>query len=102
MMNGPQKVLAGTTLAIDWIVVDQHYLFPGLVAVTMEAGKTFTDLEAEPGYPQPSWVHVYCAWEDSRDRKTVSAELNTGSVYFVCFSSRATRIGAVCPIDVVK
>ena len=99
-MSGPKKVHVGTTLAIDWTIVDKDYYYPGLCAITVDAGKTIADLDAAPGYPQPSWVHVYNCWENPGSGKTVNAELKTGPVYFVCFSSSTTKFGVLGPIEV--
>ncbi len=99
-MNLPPKVPLGTTLAINWVLVDK-YDFPGLCAITLDKGKTIDDLKGLPGYPQPSWVHPYYCWENPGSGMTVNVELKTGPIYLVCFSSRTTTIGnAMGPIEV--
>ncbi len=103
MRNAPQKVAVGTTLAIDWVLGDNNYDFPGLCAVTMDPGKTVEDLNAAPAFPAPSWVHVYYCWQNPGKGKTVYGELKTGPVYLLCYSSHTAQIGtALGPIEVAQ
>jgi len=103
-MEGPQQVPAGATLVIHWTLEDTNYTLPGLCLVTVDEGKTLADLEAAPGYPQPSWVHLTygdCRPMDYGLTTTVAqVVMNTGPAYIGCFGSQTRKIGVLGPIEV--
>jgi len=105
-MEGPQQVPAGATLVIHWTLEDTNYTLPGLCLVTVDEGKTLADLEAAPGYPQPSWVHLSYGdcWpmEYGLTTTAVQVVMNTGPAYLICFRSETKKIGVLGPIEVVQ
>jgi hypothetical protein len=103
-LDGLQPVPAGTTLVIYWNLEDTNYTLPGLCLLTVDEGKTLADLEAAPGYPQPSWVHLVTDCWPNPDglATTVRAVLYTGPVYIACFRSETKKIGVLGPIEVVE
>ena len=103
-MEGTQQVPAGATLVVHWTLEDTNYTLPGLCFVTVDAGKTLADLEAAPGYPQPSWVHLSYGdcWPMDYGLTTTVGQvvMNTGPVYIACFRSQTSKIGVLGPIEV--
>ena len=105
-MEGPQQVPYGAVLVIQWTLEDTNYAVPGLCMVTVDPGKTLADLQAAPGYPQPSWVHLTYGdcWpmDYAATSTTVQVVMKTGPAYIICFGSQTAKIGALGPIEVVQ
>jgi inosine-uridine nucleoside N-ribohydrolase len=88
-------------IGIEWIVQDQHDKF-GLAVLTLDQGKSIKDLEAWTSTDQPPWSQLVAFYEAaSGSHATVTAEVEKGPIYFVCFTAYPEQVcGALGPIEV--
>ncbi len=100
--NGPQKIAVGQ-IAMDWNVDEAHDKY-GLIVATLDKDKSFADLDAWPSTDQPPWLQVVTYAEANPDsHSTVTAEVEEGSIYIVCFTAPPEKkMGTLGPIEVEK
>ncbi len=104
-LDGPDPWLSSqrTTIVLD--VTDQDaYDEYGIVAVTLNEGKTMADLEAWPSTDPPLWISIHSIIDEVPQGRRVERDLRVaeGPVYFVCFTAYPIRKTDVAgPIEVV-
>jgi pyrimidine-specific ribonucleoside hydrolase len=98
--NGPQEIEVGQ-IAMDWNVDEVHDKY-GLVVATLDKGKTFADLDAWPSADQPPWLQVVAYAEaNPGSHSTVTADVEEGPIYLVCFTAPPDKkMGVLGPIEV--
>jgi pyrimidine-specific ribonucleoside hydrolase len=91
-------------IGIDLIVQDQHHDKFGLAVLTLDQDKSIKDLEAWTSTDQPPWSQLVAFYEAAPgSRSTVTAEVEEGPIYFVCFTAYPEQIiGALGPIEVER
>lgn len=98
--SGPERIPAGR-IAIDWTVDKAHDRY-GLAVATLAQGKTFADLDAWLSTDPPSWLQlVTFAEATSGSHRTVTANVEEGPIYMVCFTAPPDKkMGTLGPIEV--
>ncbi len=79
----------------------------GLAIVTLDAGKTFADVDAYPSTSPPSWMQVLGFNETTPGNEILqTVVVEDKPVYLVCFDrppdAKAEKIGALGPIEAIK
>jgi hypothetical protein len=89
-------------IGIDLIVEDKNHDKFGLAVLTLGQGKSIKDLEAWTSTDQPPWSQLVAFYDVAPgSRATVTAEVEEGPIYFVCFTAYPEMIiGALGPIEV--
>jgi len=89
-------------VGIDWIVEDKNHDKFGLAVLTLDQGKSIKDLAAWTSTDQPPWSQLVAFHEAAPgSRSIVTAEVEEGPIYFVCFTAYPEMIlGALGPIEV--
>jgi inosine-uridine nucleoside N-ribohydrolase len=98
--SGPKNIATGQ-IAIDWNVDNAHGKY-ALVVATLDKDKTFADLDAWPSTDQPPWLQIVTYVEaTSGNHSTVTADVEDGPIYIVCFTAPPEeKMGTLGPIEV--
>ncbi len=102
VLEGPKQVPAGE-FGVKLIDKDPKK-GATLAIVTLDAGKTFSDLDAFPSANPPPWVQVLEYGDANPGKETMqTAEVKEKPLYLVCLDwPPARKIGAFGPIEVIK
>jgi len=102
VLDGPRQVPAGE---FGIKLIDKDLEGPAALAyVTIDEGKTFSDLDAYPSLDPPPWLQVLGLIETDPAKETLlTAEVKDEPIYLICFDSPPQRkIGVIGPIELIK
>ena len=100
VLTAAQRIATGQ-IAIDWNVDDADGKY-ALVVATLDKDKTFDDLDTWPSTDQPPWLQIVTYAEaTSGSHSTVTADVEDGPIYIVCFTAPPEKkMGTLGPIEV--
>jgi hypothetical protein len=101
---GP-KVIQPGEISVTMEVQDRDKQVYAVYLLTLDQGKTISDLDAWPSTDKPAWAQIVAGSESglAGQRNTFAATVQKGPIYLACFSKPPeAKIGALGPIEVGK
>ena len=99
---GPKVVQLGE-INVTMDVKDRDRQVYAVYLLTLDQGKTISDLDAWPSTDKPAWAQIVGGSESglAGQRNTFAATVQKGPIYLACFSKPPeAKIGALGPIEV--
>ena len=89
-------------MTIDWVVTEKEHKKVGLAALTLQEGKTFTDIDQWIFADPPPWITIIGFAETPPDSRTrMTFQVTDKPVVFVCFYSPPDKkFGTLGPVAV--